>query len=221
MFGGYTGRSREESLGLLKEFLGAYGPPERALKSLRGPMPQHQLAAESGVSQPLISGIEAGTKDLTPGVAGSIADALGVPQGALQTAVKLGRLKAALEGGQTNGTPLTLQIVEVLALVEEYIPEGELRLQLREVLTGALVEAAQRDRARLKELEAKESASPPQVATKNRKRSPDRDAHGRRIHKPTTEPIRGDELLGLSTKGKKADGIERDAFGRNRANRRP
>lgn len=205
--GGLRGRSRGEALEDLWAFLHLQGPGESALKELRGQMTQQELAAEAGVSQALVSDIEGGRKALTRPVAEEIAGVLGVPPGALEVAVRLGRLKQLLEAEPGEAGPLTMQVTETLALVQEYLPDGELKLEMREVLTKALVEAASRDRERMKELQAKESGEK-KMATKSKGRKkrpgktrdafgrnvalkgvtqddrPGRDRFGRRIHKP-------------------------------------
>lgn len=180
------------------------------------------MASMSQVSQGYISEVESGKKRLSPAAAEKIAPVLGLEPGKLLTGVRTGALKGILEDGGESG-PLVKEILEVMMLVEAHMADNKLRRLLTATLLDALGDAAERDKARLKELES--------AATKSSKASgkgltPTRDAWGRRL-KHDAEPrvevalksrqpiVRDNFGRNRSNKGR----VERDSFGRNRSKR--
>lgn len=228
MFGGMTGRKSAEALRDLRRYLGKADVPRSALKDARlaQGMTQAELETASGIGQGRISQIESGERPLSHEAAVGLAGPLGVTPEALAVAVRLGNLRRALDGDGSGS--VALLSIELMSLVETVLPAGDLRNALQEMLAESLQEAVAVDKARMRELQEKEAAAA-KIATKSRREKvPDRDVHGRRRSKPTTE---GAEPRGVSLKSKgkrdglgrsrsKGDRIERDNFGRNRANRR-
>ncbi len=167
-------------------------------------MSQAALASKSGLSQSYVSEIESGTKRLSAPAAEKVAAALGVEAGVLLMSVRMGSLKTALETGESRG-PLAQEIVAVLALIAENLPDGSLKNLLMATLVEALNEAVEKDK---KGAPAQQGA-PQGAALKTKQRSPTRDQFGRRI-KEDAQP---------QASLKSRQGIERDNFGRNRSNK--
>jgi transcriptional regulator with XRE-family HTH domain len=214
MFGTYKVQGTGQALQSLRECLAWNGPPENPLGELRSErgLSQVKLASKAGISQSYVSEIESGTKRLSAPAAEKVAAALGVEAGVLLMSVRMGSLKTALQTGESRG-PLAQEIVAVLALISENLPDGSLKNLLMATLVEALNEAVAKD---------KENTPAPQTASLKTKRSPTRDQFGRRIESDA-EP-RGVGLKsrdGMGRSRPKKDGIERDGFGRNRSNRRP
>lgn len=200
----YSGRSAGQALESLRECLKQNAPPENTLGALREDLAltQATLASMSGVSQGYISEVESGKKRLSGKAAGRLAPVLGVDAGPMLAGVRLGALKGLIEDGRG---PLAGEIIEVLALVETNLPNGSLKNLLMATLVDALKDAAERDKARLRELEGKDGA--PAVATKSRKKrgGQTRDVWGRKI--------KDERLVALESK-EKTERPERDRYGR-------
>jgi transcriptional regulator with XRE-family HTH domain len=220
-FGAYSGRTTGQALESLRECLHVNGPPENLLGALREDLAltQSHLASMSGVSQGFISEVEAGKKRLSRKSADRLAKVLGVEAGPLLAAVRMGSLKTLIEDGRG---PLAGEIIAVLALISENLPDGRLKNLLMATLVDALQDAAERDRARLKELSGKEGAQA--AALKSRKSSkgltPSRDHWGRKVKPERLVALKAKEAIVRDSFGRsrpKKDGIERDSFGRNRS----
>jgi transcriptional regulator with XRE-family HTH domain len=215
MFGRYEGQGTGRALQSLRDCLAWNGPPENPLGELRSEraLTQSKLASKAGISQSYLSEIESGTKRLSAPAAEKVSRALGVDPGVLLMSVRMGSLKTALQTGESRG-PLAQEIVAVLALISENLPDGSLKNLLMATLVEALNEAVAKDK--------QQPAQQPQVAALKSKRNPSRDQWGRRVEEDAAEPrasLKSRDGLGRSRP--KKDGVVRDAFGRNRSNRRP
>ncbi len=216
-FGAYSGRTTGQALESLRECLHVNGPPENLLGALREDLAltQSHLASMSGVSQGFVSDVESGRKRLSRKSAGKLAPVLGVEAGPLLAAVRMGGLKSLIEDGRG---PLAGEIIAVLALISENLPDGRLKNLLTATLVDALQDAAERDRARLKELSGKEGAqAAAALKSKKRDQGPTRDQWGRRVKGDKAVALKSRKRDGLGRLRPKKDGIERDSFGRNRS----
>ena len=240
MFGGMTGRKSAEALRDLRRYLGKADVPRSALKDARlaQGMTQAELEAASGIGQARISQIETGERPLSHEAAVGLAGPLGVTPEALAVAVRLGNLRRALDGDGSSSAALLS--IELMGLAETILPAGDLRNALLEMLSESLQEAIAVDKARMRELQEKEAAAA-KIATKTRRKKDQegapqgeagdqvavkskqragRDQWGRKVREEPRPEVALKTRDGMGRSRDKSAPIQRDALGRNVANRR-
>ncbi len=185
----------EEALGLV---------PENPVKHFRGERRQAAVALKAGITQQHLSDLERGRRSLTEDVASRLGPVLGVDADGLLGLDRLAALKNALSTPEGSG-PGPEFLLRLLTFIEERLPEGPLKADLRAVLAGAIREEMER-------IEAER----PAVATKTRKKKAKatRDAHGRRTDDPFGVRV---SLKSGQEAGQELDGngrVPRDIHGR-------
>ncbi len=166
-------RSRAERLAEVLEAAPDAEVPTSAIRDLRGKRPQSQIALKSGVSQAMISELEAGRKQLTPGTAKKLAPALGVSAAELEIAEQVSTL-------QRLATKGALDPRQILAAIEEIafsLPDDEVSDRLVDALLAVMKQA-------LAAHEKNEGAVAPVATKAGRKPRGERDGLGRKRDKP-------------------------------------
>ncbi|MDP9476314.1 MAG: helix-turn-helix domain-containing protein [Actinomycetota bacterium] len=165
-------RSRAERLAEVLEAAPDAEVPTSAIRDLRGDRPQSEVALKSGVSQAMISELEAGRKQLTPGTAARLAPALGVTPAELELAEQVSTLQRLA----IKGTMDPARILDAIQEIAFSLPDDEVSDRLVDALLAVLRQALAAH---------EENEGNAAVATKTaRKPRGDRDGLGRKLDKP-------------------------------------
>lgn len=152
----------------------AAAPPESAIRDLRGPRSQVEVATKSGLAQTTISSMERGDRSLTHEIALKLAPALDTTVDELETAEQISSLQREAAEGKLDPRLLVDTVLEIAGTLPDSEASDNLTMALVEVLRKAL-ESFETD---------EQEAAASRIATKSSQRRASRDSLGRRRDKP-------------------------------------
>ncbi len=171
--------------------------PDNPVRHFRAGRGQAAVALKAGITQQHLSNIERGLRSLTEDVAEKLGPELGVDPAGLMGLDRLAALKASLSGEQEGSRPDVQFLLRLLVYLEDHLPEGQLKSDIRAVLAGAI-------RSEMEKIEAERPAVSVKSKKKGAKRT--RDNMGRRVDDPFG--------VRVSLKTGQEDGPELDDNGR-------